>query len=50
MNVKKSLFKILAKLNKVILPRYSKKDLNKLSKSAKAMVAFRYWVTINSLD
>jgi hypothetical protein len=50
MNVKKSFFKILARLNRIILPRYSKKDLGKLSKSAKAIVAFRYWVTINSLD
>lgn len=50
MHLKKSVFKILARLNKVILPRYSKKDLTKLSKSAKAIVAFRYWVTINSLD
>lgn len=50
MHVKKSFFKILARLNKVILPRYSKNDLTKLSKSQKALVAFRYWVTINSLD
>lgn len=50
MHLKKSVFKILARLNKVVLPRYSKKDLTKLSKSAKAIVAFRYWVTINSLD
>lgn len=50
MDVKKSIFKILARLNKVILPRYSKKDLTKLTKSQKAIVAFRYWVTVNSLD
>jgi len=48
--VKKAFFKILASVNKVVLPRYSKKDLAQLSKSEKALVAFRYWVTINSLD
>lgn len=50
MHVKKAFFKILARINKVILPRYSQKDITKLSKSGKAIVAFRYWVTINSLD
>lgn len=50
MHVKKTFFKILARVNQVILPRYSKQDLTKLSKPAKAIVAFRYWVTINSLD
>jgi hypothetical protein len=33
----------------VILPRYSKRDINRLSKLDKALVAFRYWVTKNSL-
>lgn len=33
-----------------MLPRYSKRDINKLSTLDKAVVAFRYWVTINSLD
>lgn len=48
--MKKSVFKILASLNKVLLPRISKRDLNRLSKFEKAVVAYRYWVTINSLD
>jgi hypothetical protein len=47
--VQKKLFRFLAKLNKLILPRYSKRDLNKLSKIDKALVAYRYWVTINAL-
>lgn len=47
--MKKSLFKLLARINKVVLPRYSKRDLNRLSKLDKALVAFRYWVTKNSL-
>ncbi|MBL7841191.1 MAG: hypothetical protein JNJ75_13700 [Cyclobacteriaceae bacterium] len=48
--MKKALFKILARVNKVILPRYSKSDLTRLTKRQQAIVAFRYWVTINALD
>jgi hypothetical protein len=48
--MKKTVFRLLAKINKVILPRYSKRDLNKLGKLDKAIVAYRYWVTVNSLD
>ncbi|MCU0356909.1 MAG: hypothetical protein MUE95_04965 [Cyclobacteriaceae bacterium] len=48
--MKKNLFKLLARLNKFLLPRISKKDLNRLSKSDKLIVAFRYWVTTNALD
>jgi hypothetical protein len=48
--MKKSLFKLLAKLNRVILPRYSRKDLTRLSKLDQAIIAFRYWVTKNSLE
>ncbi len=48
--VKKSLFKALAKINKLILPRYSKRDITKLSKFEKAIVGYRYWITIHSLE
>ena len=48
--MKKSVFRVLAKINKVILPRYSKRDINKLSMMDKALVAYRYWVTMNALD
>ena len=48
--LKKSIFKVLARINKVIVPRYSKRDITKLSKLDKALVAYRYWVTTNSLD
>lgn len=44
------LFKTLARINKFILPRYSQRDINKLSKIDKALVAFRYWVTTRSLE
>lgn len=45
----KTIFKILAKLNKVILPRYSKHDITRLTKFQQAIVGYRYWVTKNSL-
>ncbi|MEY4930851.1 MAG: hypothetical protein RI909_1575 [Bacteroidota bacterium] len=48
--MKKQVFKILAKLNKVIMPRFSKRDITKLSKLDKALVAYRYWITTNALD
>lgn len=44
------MFKIMARINKAILPRMSKRDITRLSKTEKAIVAFRYWVTTNSLD
>ena len=47
---KKQLFKILARVNKVIMPRFSRRDITRLSKIEKGLVAYRYWVTINSLD
>jgi hypothetical protein len=48
--MKKTMFKTLAKLNRVLLPSFGKRDLTKLSKTEKAMVAYRYWVTTNVLD
>jgi len=48
--MRKSFFKFLANLNRLILPRYSKRDINKLSKIDKALVAYRYWVTLHALD
>ncbi len=48
--MKKTLFKLLAKVNKAILPSFGKRDLTKLKKWEQALVAYRYWVTTNSLD
>lgn len=50
--MKKSFFTFLAKMNKVLLPAYSKKrlDLSKASKLQLAIVGWRYYVTINALD
>lgn len=47
--MEKSLFRLLAKINQVILPRYSKHDITRLSKLQKMIVGYRYWVTKNSL-
>lgn len=46
------MFKILAKLNKAILPSYSKQqlDLTKASKLQLAIFGWRVYVTKNALD
>ena len=46
----KILCKFLAKFNKFFLPKYYKRDLNKLKKWEKAIVAYKYWTTIHALD
>ncbi len=50
--MKKKLFKILVKINKIILPSLSKRgvNINKLNKRQKLLLAYRYWVTKNTLD
>lgn len=48
--MKKSVFKVLAFINKVALPRMSKRNLLRLSKVEKAIVAYRYWVTIHAIE
>lgn len=47
----KRLFKILAYLNKLILPSLTKKGLDpiKASKFQLALIGWRYYITINSL-
>ena len=47
--MKRTGFRLLAWINRMILPRMSKKDLTRLSKLEKAIVAYRYWVTIHAL-
>ncbi len=51
-NMKKQLFKILAKLNKVVLPSYTKQrlDLSKASKLQMAIFGWKLFVTKNALD
>lgn len=50
--MKKQLFKKLAKLNKIILPSYTKKelDITNASKLQLAIIGWRAYVTINSLN
>lgn len=48
--LKKKFFKKLALLNKLILPSFSQRDLNKLSKLDKLLIAYRYYITKNALD
>ena len=45
------MFSFLAKLNKLLLPSYSKQrlDLAKASKMQMAIIGWRYYVTTNSL-
>ena len=49
--MKKHIFKALAKLNKKLLPSYSKRqlDLAKASKFQMAIIGWKLWVTKNSL-
>jgi len=46
------MYKFLAKLNKLILPSFTKQrlDITKAKKWQKALLAYRYYVTIKSLD
>lgn len=50
--MKKKVFKFLAKVNKAILPSYTKQqlDITKASKLQLAIIAFRAYVTMESLD
>ena len=48
--MKKSMYQILAGINKILLPRYSKRDFTRMSKVGKAIVAYRYWVTIHAIE
>ncbi|WP_163514688.1 SsrA-binding protein [Gelidibacter japonicus] len=50
--MKRSFFKLLAKINKTLLPSYSKRqlDLSKASKLQMAIIGWRVFVTKNALD
>jgi hypothetical protein len=49
--MKKTFFKLLAKLNKAILPSFTKKrlDITKASKIQLAIIGWRAFVTMNAL-
>lgn len=50
--MKKQFFKALAKINKAVLPSFTKKklDLAKASKFQLAIFGYKLWVTKNALD
>ena len=49
--MKKQIFKALAKLNKTLLPSFTKRrlDLSKATKLQLAIIGWRTYVTLNSL-
>jgi hypothetical protein len=47
--MKKALFRILVKLNKLILPSLYKKDPMRLTNLEKILLGYKYWVLTNSL-
>lgn len=47
--MQRSLFRVLARLNKALLPKMWDKDLLRLNKAQKLIVAWRIWVTKNAL-
>ena len=46
------MYKFLAKLNKMLLPSFTKQglDISRAKKWQKAILAYRYYITIKSLD
>ncbi|MGJ8684093.1 MAG: SsrA-binding protein [Nonlabens sp.] len=50
--MRKKLFKILARVNKAVLPSFTKRrlDLSKSSKWQMMIFGYRLWVTKNALD
>lgn len=48
--VKKILFRLLARMNKALLPKQWDRDLSRLSPARKMLAGYRYWVTRNALD
>ncbi|RMA57825.1 SsrA-binding protein [Ulvibacter antarcticus] len=50
--MKKAIFKTLAKINKAVLPSFTKKrlDLASASKFQMAIFGYKLWVTKNALD
>jgi len=51
-DMKKQVFKTVAKINKLLLPSLTKRqlDMSKASKFQLALIGWRYYITKNSLD
>jgi len=45
----KSFYRALAKINKLVLPSYRKRDLTNLKTIDKIIIGYRYWVAIRAL-
>ena len=45
----KIIFRVLARINRFIFPSLYKNDLLKLKNHEKVILAYRYWITKNSL-
>ena len=46
---RKLFFKMLAKVNKLVIPSLYKKNIGELKSYEKVILGYRYWVTKNSL-
>ena len=46
---KKYIFKGVAVMNKIMMPKLYKKDITKLKNYEKVILGYKYWVTKNSL-
>ncbi|WP_204353244.1 hypothetical protein [Pedobacter yulinensis] len=46
----KAFFRLLARINKAVLPGYYKKDPARLTNLQKALTAYRYWVLMRAMD
>ena len=47
--MKKQFFRLLARMNKLLLPKMWGKDLRRLTTAQKLVVGWRYYVTRNAL-
>jgi len=43
-------FRMLAKFNQTFLPRLYKMDVNRLSRTDKVLIAYKYWIVLHALD
>lgn len=46
----KAFFRLLNKLNRLLLPSLYKKDPSRLTKTEQVLTAYRYWVLLKILD
>lgn len=49
MTLRKRIFRLLAAINRKVLPKQWHRDLARLGKPRQLLVAYRYWVTRNAL-